>query len=199
MRRFGIFHIISFLAESTLAFQGQWVNVKKPLRFVTAHPQARRKFFTSPWRTALRAAPGDGTELLSIEVPQSDVSDLPALSAFVEEWAAAFENPGSGLTTAVRVSRSSAEPFRMSMVFVPKLSAYADKDKADADDGWEKDKKNNKKKKEGGVEILLEADPLLRVKVVRCNMSEDTIVKEMSEETIIERLKKDIKIWIKSR
>jgi len=85
------------------------------------------------------------------------------------------------------------------MVFVPKLSAYADKDKADADDGWEKDKKNNKKKKEGGVEILLEADPLLRVKVVRCNMSEDTIVKEMSEETIIERLKKDIKIWIKSR
>ena len=142
--------------------------------------------------------PRDGEELLRLDLPRSDAADRPALAAFLEEWAAGFARPGSGLTTAVRVRRTSDAPSRIAMAFVPQGNAYADVDK-DEDEGWESGAPEKKRKKEGGVEIIVEDASPLQTRLVRCNMSDDTVVKEMSEATLVERLKKDAKIWLKTR
>jgi hypothetical protein len=66
----------------------------------------------------------------------------------------------------------------------------------------DKDTTNKKKKKappkQGGVEILVEKlhDATL-IRAVRCEMDDDTMIKEMSEETILEQLKKAITVWKK--
>ncbi|CAN0529669.1 unnamed protein product, partial [Ectocarpus sp. 12 AP-2014] len=57
-------------------------------------------------------------------------------------------------------------------------------------------KTRNLLKKEGGVDIIVEDRPYPRVRVVRANMGPKTIVKEMSEQLILDKLKKDVKTWI---
>ena len=71
-------------------------------------------------------------------------------------------------------------------------SAYQDKD----------DEKNEKSKqkeevKEGGVDIRVEQlqNGDLQVTAKRCNVDEDTMIKEMSEQTIIESLRKAVAAW----
>jgi len=60
-----------------------------------------------------------------------------------------------------------------------------------------------KQQREGGVEIVVEwlesADGKndLRVRARRCNMGDFTVVKELSEETIVKRLEKAVEIWNK--
>jgi hypothetical protein len=45
---------------------------------------------------------------------------------------------------------------------------------------------------EGGVEVVVEDSPFPRVRALRCNMGEGTVVKETSERIILSALKKDI-------
>jgi len=54
-------------------------------------------------------------------------------------------------------------------------------------------------KPEGGVEVLVEitTDDKLRVRARRCNIADDTVLKEISEETILKRLKESLEVWIK--
>jgi hypothetical protein len=57
-------------------------------------------------------------------------------------------------------------------------------------------------KKEGGVEVLVDVSPDtygLRVRAKRCNLEQDgsTIIKEMSEETILNTLQSALKYWQK--
>lgn len=55
-------------------------------------------------------------------------------------------------------------------------------------------------KKEGGVEVLVEqlaGSGEVRVRVRRCNVDENTMIKEMSEEKIISELKKALEVWKK--
>lgn len=42
------------------------------------------------------------------------------------------------------------------------------------------------------------ADNEVRVRAVRCNCDEDTIIKEMSEEIILSKLKEAIDVWKKN-
>jgi len=64
--------------------------------------------------------------------------------------------------------------------------------------------KITKANKEGGVEILVEKttrkDGLIgiRVRARRCNMSDFTVVKEISEETIVKRVQEALTAWKKS-
>lgn len=45
--------------------------------------------------------------------------------------------------------------------------------------------------------LLVQEDrPYPRVRVIRANMGPKTVVKEMSEQLILDRLKKDVKAWI---
>ena len=55
-------------------------------------------------------------------------------------------------------------------------------------------------KPEGGVEVLMELcenknNLMLRIRARRCAMKDDTVVKEMSETTILKRLEEAIAVW----
>merc|ERR1712238_629460 len=53
-------------------------------------------------------------------------------------------------------------------------------------------------KKQGGVQIFVEKlSRSLRVRAVRCEIDDDTVIKEMSEEVIIRELQKAINVWKK--
>ena len=61
-------------------------------------------------------------------------------------------------------------------------------------------KKKKKKKnevKQGGVEVLVErlSSGEVQVRARRCNIDEDTMIKEMSEEAIVSELKAALGIW----
>jgi hypothetical protein len=55
----------------------------------------------------------------------------------------------------------------------------------------------SKTKKEGSLEFLIEVtdDNKVRVRARRCNYAPGVILKEMTEETILARLKKDVTYW----
>jgi hypothetical protein len=55
----------------------------------------------------------------------------------------------------------------------------------------EEDKKKKKKEQpEGGLEVFLENSPYLRIRVRRCNMGPNTVVKEESEKYILTKLER---------
>lgn len=62
-----------------------------------------------------------------------------------------------------------------------------------------------KQKKQGGVEILVEEVTSkeglceLRVRAKRCNMDDDTVLKEMSENTILKSLEEAVRVWKTNR
>jgi len=61
-------------------------------------------------------------------------------------------------------------------------------------------KKQKKPKKEGGVEIVVEKvqkgeTKSIRVTARRCNVDDDTVLKEMSEDAIVKELRKAIGVW----
>jgi len=65
--------------------------------------------------------------------------------------------------------------------------------------------KNTFQKKEGGVEILVEKtmgkDGIVgvRVRARRCNMGDFTVIKELSEETIVKRIQEAVGVWKKKQ
>lgn len=149
----------------------------------------------------------DGPELCRVKVPVSRTgsASLSSLSAFIEVWAQRFAQPGSGLTTAARVLRTTREPFGVAVEFRPTGGDYEsakeekERKEREAESGAPKRKGGRKQKREGGVEIVVEEGPVLRVRARRCNMDDDTIVKAMSEELIVRRLQDDLAIWLKTR
>jgi len=52
---------------------------------------------------------------------------------------------------------------------------------------------------EGGVEVVVESKPYPRIRAMRCNMAEETVVKESSEQLMMSSLTKDVQNWIKSQ
>jgi hypothetical protein len=72
----------------------------------------------------------------------------------------------------------------------------------DSSDGKTTTKKKKEEPKEGGIEILVERlrkdqKEQLRVRARRCEVDEGTVIKEMSEETIINELSQAIDAWRK--
>lgn len=147
------------------------------------------------------------------------------LTAFLEEWSLRFDNgaKGTGLTTPVRVSRSDAKlnqststiesswGVRLEFKQTMTGSSYKSKDEEreferqqpSSSNGPNKKVvvKTTKQKKEGGVEVIAEkvanvdGSIYFRVRARRCNLDDSTVIKEMSEETILKRLEEAIAVW----
>jgi len=153
-----------------------------------------------------------GPELIRLEVPEEQ--DYGELCAFMEEWARLFEtSPTSktGLTTPVTVSRSPALPNAVGVEIKFKTTATGDLYKTAKEDKREEKMRQNypkstpsrkteiktkKPRKDGGVEILVEQYPSLRIRARRCNMDDKTVVKEMSEKVILKKLEQDLNFYL---
>jgi len=131
------------------------------------------------------------------------MSQLDSLTIYIQEWAQLFQQGSLGLTTPVMVK---SVPGGAQILFRKVKSGYQDKNKKSGDnDGKEKKEKKNEIK-QGGVEILVESmvddtttTPSIQVRAKRCQVEEDTMIKEMSEESIVKELDKAMKVWKKEQ
>merc|ERR1719183_1269649 len=110
-------------------------------------------------------------------------------------WAPRFTKPGSGLTTPVKLVEIANG---VQLIFTPTKSSFVSfKEEKAAEKAREKGEEPKEEKRrqsdmEGGIEVVIEDSPFPRVRASRCNMGEDTVVKETSEKIIMSALKKDI-------
>lgn len=136
-----------------------------------------------------------------------------SLSIMVSKWAKLFLEGKMGLTTPVAVKElvkptdggEVADSSGVQLLFQKKgmktggYMAYQDKDDEKLKD---KGDKKDEAVSEGGVEVRVErlsGSDDLRVVATRCEIEEGTIVKEMSEQTIIESLGKAMAAWKKEQ
>lgn len=147
------------------------------------------------------------------------------LASYVNEWSNRYKDgaKGTGLTTPVTVSPSKFSPDDTSSTSIRRKfgvrlefkqtntgSAYRSKEeerKMERDipgksSTASKDQLTTmRQKKQGGVEILVEevvqkeGSHELRVRAKRCNMDDDTVLKEMSETTILKSLEEAVRVW----
>ena len=106
-----------------------------------------------------------------------------------EEGSAKFK-----LTTPVKLEPTEEG---VKLIFVPTNSGYSANDKKDRDkkDDDDEDATPKKKRSEGGV-WLVATDGSITAK--RCDYDPGTIIKQMSEDRIIEQLKVDAKVFFKN-
>ena len=158
----------------------------------------------------------DGPELLRTElVTSSDKTDanFEPLAEYMREWADLLATTGKGLTTPIRAEVSSfsgripgvTRSASVKLLFLPTatgknyLSRDEEKDREKQGSSSAKPPPLKKAPKEGGIEVLVEKtkDGAIRVRAKRCNYAEDAVIKELSEETILSRLRKSIDVWLK--
>jgi len=118
-------------------------------------------------------------------------------------FAQRFLKPGSGLTTPVEMVEVANG---VQLVFKPSSSTFVSfKEEKAAEKARERgdepkdDAPRREKDKEGGVEVVIEESPYPRVRALRCNMGEATVVKEQSEGIILSALKKDMAEFAKGK
>jgi hypothetical protein len=156
----------------------------------------------------------EGPELLRL--PLSYASGEQAVLR-IQRLATKFLEPGSGLVTPIECEKFSdgvrllfrpkADAYvssREEKVAArgsqgdgaatpsPKKTGYVSPEKEAAQEGSTKDKdkasSEKKPRPEGGLEIIVDASPYRRVRVRRCSMAPDTVVKEESEALILRAL-----------
>ena len=142
-----------------------------------------------------------------------------SISTYVVDWAKLFEGDGGkerGLTTPVTVSTLNG-PVQadgdnaqddenevlassgIKFTFKPPKNAF--EDKKDTDDGEKQGKKKKKETSSGGVLVQCQkiasggGEVEIRLLASRCDIDEGTIIKEMSEQCIVDDLRKAVKIW----
>jgi hypothetical protein len=157
----------------------------------------------------------DQDELKKFPKLASSDGKFESLSLYIQTWSKqTFTEDGgkkSGLTTPVNLvmlpeSKSSSQGENVvavsgvQLVFKPTKTgnAYTNKSEEKAQEKGEGSQKK-KPKKEGGVEILVEKlqDGQVQVRARRCELDEDTMIKAMSEETILGKLNEAVKAWKK--
>jgi hypothetical protein len=139
------------------------------------------------------------------------------LSDYIQKWSNLFETDpkGMGLTTPIQLLPSMADPdgemvvacSGVRLVFKSIDTGYKSKTEEGSDQNTnqntnqDKKKKKGKEKKQGGVEVLVEklSSGEVRVRAKRCDLDEDTMIKEMSEESIINELGRAIDVWKKEK
>jgi hypothetical protein len=156
-------------------------------------------------------------EQLAVYPSLAGSEKFDSLQDYLTKWSKLLEDDpkGYGLTTKIKAVVPSSLPSEeegkilsaVQLLFQPPSgTGYNDKDdaKSSSDDKVDTNTPSKKKKKkasEGGVEIVIEQsesdNTKLQVRARRCNIDEDTMIKEMSEEAILEQLKKAIRIWKK--
>jgi hypothetical protein len=154
---------------------------------------------------------------LATSKTNADDVKFKGLSDYIQTWSNLFETDpkGMGLTTKIKLLPSMVDPdgeivVRSSgvrLVFKSTDTGY--KSKTEEGEGrntnqnkdQDQKKKKGKEKLEGGVEILVEklSSGEVRVRAQRCDLDEDTMIKEMSEESIISQLGRAIDVWKKEK
>jgi hypothetical protein len=130
---------------------------------------------------------------------------------YITGWADILATSGKGLTTPVRAtpgiySRSRQlvkEQDGVSLLFLPTqtgknyVSRTEEKQRAEQTD--QSSKPFRRSVREGGLDVVVEVtkDDQLRVRARRCNYADDAVIKELSEETILKRLKEAVQSWQK--
>ncbi len=128
-----------------------------------------------------------------------------SLSIMISSWSKMFsDHKNMGLTTAVDIAELPKSDDCAGVLFLFKKgtggrSAYSDKDEKDNND----DKKKQKEEtiSEGGVQVMINklSDGDLEVIAKRCEIEEGTMIKEMSEQAIIESLGQVMQAWKKEQ
>jgi hypothetical protein len=146
----------------------------------------------------------------------TDNVKFESLSTFIATWSQKFEDDrkGMGLTTPVKIfpllTPESADAGTeddkdvvaqggVRIVFQSTKTGYKSKTEEDESREGGGEQKKKGPAKEGGVELRVEklASGKLQLRAIRCEIDEDTMIKEMSEETIINELKRAIESWKK--
>lgn len=140
-----------------------------------------------------------------------------SLSIMISEWALLFtdEDKKMGLTTPVEVVKLNdsqlaeattdgddvASSSGIQLLFKKRQPAYSDKDEKKYKEQGKEDVKKEETIKEGGVEVRVEqlSNGDLQVVASRCEVEEGTLIKEMSEQTIIDSLRKAMTAWKKEQ
>jgi hypothetical protein len=131
-----------------------------------------------------------------------------SLSIMISEWGKLFDpegengGKGTGLTTPVSVvmlpRTDSSSGVRL--LFRRTKTGYKDKDEKKDGDGT---KSKEDATSEGGVEVIVtrddDEDAELTVLARRCEIEEGTMIKEMSEQTIVDSLRKAMAAWKKEQ
>ena len=146
-----------------------------------------------------------------------DVSMYDSLVEYLQGWGGLLAETRKGLTTPVTTeilgvssSRLVAKQEGIELLFLPTKTGrnYVSKTEEreqESQSGGRSSKNmstkvfNRKTTKEGGIDVVVEITredpPQLRVRARRCNYGDDAIIKELSEETILKRLKDAIEVW----
>lgn len=157
-----------------------------------------------------------GPEIFRTELSSTSVEDFDRLIEYMHEWGNLPES-SKALTTPIRVVTNGPTSFTagvveqsvMQFLYLPTNtgSRYLSKseERAREREGSGGPAKSNAQKtlaaakaaKEGGLEIVMEVtkDEKVRVRARRCNYKPNVIIKEMTEETLLGRLKKTIDYW----
>mmetsp|Transcript_9990 Transcript_9990/g.15005 ORF Transcript_9990/g.15005 Transcript_9990/m.15005 type:complete len:220 (+) Transcript_9990:80-739(+) len=128
-----------------------------------------------------------------------------SLSIMISSWSNMFsDHKKMGLTTAVDVVElpKSGDSAGVQLLFKKgKGGRFAYRDKDDKNDDGDKKKQKEDSVKEGGVQVMINklSDGNLEVIASRCEIEEGTIIKEMSEQTIIDSLGQTMKAWKKEQ
>ena len=150
----------------------------------------------------------ENDELAVFSKLASDSDDkYQALADYVEKWSKLFETGGIKLTTPVKVVAAEPEIDEDSdvvaasgvcLLFQSTNTGYMSKAEEDAaEQGEPEEAPKKEEKKQGGVEVLVEKleSGEIRMRAQRCNMDEDTMIKEMSEDAIVTELMKAVDVW----
>ncbi len=133
------------------------------------------------------------------------VQEYEGLSDYIEKWAKMFTNGNIPLTTPVvvelLVSNDNSRGVRL--WFKDTNTGYQSKNEEkesnrppSSEEKSQKTSNDKGKKNQGGVEILVDkTNGKVQVRARRCEIEEDTVIKEMSEETILNELKQAIEVW----
>eukprot|EP00977_Amphora_coffeiformis_P002272 scaffold426_cov219-Amphora_coffeaeformis.AAC.34 len=161
-----------------------------------------------------------GPEIFRTELADTSPDELGRFIEYMHEWGSIPES-SKALTTPIRVvtdgptspTAGVVEQSVMQFLYLPTNtgSRYMSKSEerarereagsrsGGANSSPEKTLAAAKKAKEGGLEIVMEVtrDDKVRVRARRCNYSPGVIIKEMTEETLLGRLKKTLDYWQK--
>jgi hypothetical protein len=145
------------------------------------------------------------------------------LVEYVKEWGDLVALSGKGLTTPIRSEhgivnkqvppRTILKQDGVQLLFLPTATgrnymsreeeAQREMDRRRGDAGSTPVQSKRKTVKEGGIEVVVElVQPVgddrstsLRVRARRCNYSDDAVIKELSEKTILKRLAEALEVW----
>ena len=143
-------------------------------------------------------------KLLGPEIYRKPLGTIPADEAatFLRDFARRFLRPGQQLTTPVAVQDVDGGVL---LRFLTRATGYADFDAEEtADEKWAMAKPGAAEFKagnpDGALLLIAEEFPSPRVRVTRSEMDkEGVVVKEMSENTVLERLERDLVALEKER